>query len=60
MKQQADKDKVYQYIIQTHRETLKQYLDLAPRLNPQILDPKNVVIQQTLSQKNSKRKINLN
>lgn len=33
MKQHANKDKVYEYIVQTHKNTLKQYLELAPRIN---------------------------
>lgn len=40
MKQPNKKDSVYEYILQTHQDTLKLYLDLAPRLAPQDLEPR--------------------
>lgn len=39
MKQPNQKDTIYEYILQTHQNTLKRYLNLAPRLGPQDLEP---------------------
>lgn len=39
MKQSNEKDNFYEYILQTHQSTLKRYLNLAPRLGPQDLEP---------------------
>lgn len=39
MKQSDQKDNVYEYILKTHQNNLKRYLNLAPRLGPQELEP---------------------
>jgi len=39
MKQSDQKNNVYEYILQTHQNNLKRYLDLAPSLGPQDLVP---------------------
>lgn len=42
MKQSEQKNIVYEYILQTHQNNLKRYLDLAPRLGPQELGLKKI------------------